>query len=194
LETLHPLVHNTHGSIARDPWWGALGLLFSPSRGLIVFSPIVLVTLLAWPRASREGWGGALLWCWLAAMALFGVYACYSVWWGGHTYGPRYAIDLLPLLVPLAAVGTARLVQSRVGATVGALALAWSVLLAATGAWCYPQDAWNTDPMSVDLFHERLWDWRDPQFVRCWTRGRSPQNFGFFLEQGAFSPPRQAGR
>jgi hypothetical protein len=191
LESLHPKVHNVTGSIARDPWWGALGLLFSPSRGLVIFSPIVAIALLSWPRARREGFGGALLWCWLSAIALFTLYACYSVWWGGHTYGPRYMVDILPLLVPLAAAGAARLVQSRVGATLGAVALAWSILIAATGAFCYPQDAWNTDPESVDQNHARLWDWRDPQFVRCWHRGRSPQNFDFFHE-GMFTAPDTA--
>jgi len=190
LESLHPVHHAVAGSLARDPWWGALGLLVSPSRGLLIFSPIVLVALLSLPRAWREGWrdSGALRWLWLATLLQFALYAFYSVWWAGHTYGPRYLIDLLPLLVPPAAAGTARLLRTRAGATAGAIALAWSILIAATGAFCYPADAWNTDPASVDINHARLWEWRDPQFVRCWQRGTSPQNFSF-LEAGAFTAP-----
>jgi hypothetical protein len=186
LEALHPVYHAVDGSIAPDPLGGALGLLFSPSRGLVVFSPIVLVTLLSLPRAWHEGWHGLLIWCWLAAIGQFALYAGYSVWWGGHTYGPRYLIDLLPLLVPLAAAGTMVLVRTRAGVLAGAVALGWSLMVAATGAWCYPAEAWNTDPISVNQHHERLWDWKDPQFVRCWRRGSSPQNFDF-LERGAFT-------
>jgi hypothetical protein len=84
------------------------------------------------------------------------------------------------VLVPLAAVGYDRMVRSRIGVTFVALAAAWSLLLAATGAFCYPAEAWNIDPADVDRAHERLWDWRDPQFVRCWHTGLSPQNFQLF--------------
>lgn len=189
LEALHPTLHGVDGSLSATPFRNALGLLFSPSRGLVVFSPIVLVTLLSLPRAWEEGMrGGVLVWCWLAAIEQFAVYAGYSVWWGGYTYGPRYLIDLLPLLVPLAAAGATVLARTRIGVAAGSAALAWSVLLAATGAWCYPADAWNTDPVNVDRNHERLWEWRDPQFVRAWRRGAHRDNLSFLLE-GAFSAP-----
>lgn len=189
LESLHAKLHNVDGSLSRTPVWNALGLLFSPSRGLVIFSPIVLVALLSLRRAWDEGMHvDVLVWCWLAAIMQFAVYAGYSVWWGGYTYGPRYLIDLLPLLVPLAAVGATVLVRTRIGVTAGSVALAWSVLLAATGAWCYPADGWNSDPVNVDRHHERLWDWRDPQFVRAWRRGGYRDNLSFLLE-GAFSAP-----
>ena len=59
-------------------------------------------------------------------------------------------------------------------------ALAWSIALSATGAFCYPHEQWNTLPEEIDLAHARLWDWSDPQFVRCWHMGLSPQNFQLF--------------
>jgi len=49
-----------------------------------------------------------------------------------------------------------------------------------TGAFVYPNDQWNTNPDNVDIDHARLWDWRDPQIVRAWRRGPSPQNFDLF--------------
>jgi len=185
--TLHPQVHGVGGPLSDSPWMGALGLLVSPSRGLLVFSPVVLVALAGFGAMRREGWRSDLRWCALAAAVQFGLYAFYSVWWGGHTYGPRYLLDLLPLLVPLAAAGTEALRASRPAKAAAGAALAWSVALAATGAFCYPAEAWNTSPSSVDLNHERLWDWRDPQFIRCWRTGPSPQNFRLF---GWTSPPR----
>jgi hypothetical protein len=191
LESMHPLLHGVDGSLSREPLWNAFGLLFSPSRGLVIYSPIVLIALLSLPRAWNEGLRGMLIWCWLAAFAQFTLYAGYSVWWGGYTYGPRYLIDLLPLLVPLAAVGAAMLAHTRVGALAGSAALAWSVLLAATGAWCYPAEAWNSDPVNVDRNHERLWEWRDPQFVRAWRRGAHRDNFSLLLPGAYTAPPEK---
>jgi hypothetical protein len=111
----------------------------------------------------------------------FIVYSSYAVWWGGYSYGPRYCLDLLPALVPAAAAGLARIAQARAPMRVLAtLAFAWSIATSATGAFCYPHDAWNTDPLNVDQAHGRLWEVRDSQIIRCWRRGLSPQNFAMF--------------
>ena len=45
LEALHPDVHAVTGSLSSEPWRGAAGLLISPSRGLLVYSPIVIYAL-----------------------------------------------------------------------------------------------------------------------------------------------------
>jgi MFS family permease len=160
------------------PGPGALALLFSPSRGLLVFSPVVLVVCAARMAGPHRM---LLIWTLLAAAIQFVVYASFTVWWGGHTYGPRYLLDLLPALVPAAAAGAARIASSRAYLRVAAsAALAWSLTVSATGAFCYPHDEWNTDPMSVDQYHDRVWQVRDSQIERCWRRGLSPQNFAFF--------------
>ena len=177
---VHPEVHAVSGALSATPWTGAVGLLLSPSRGLLVFSPVVLTALAAAGAMRREGWGSDLRWCALAAGAQFGGYAFYSVWWGGHTYGPRYMIDVLPLLAPLAAAGAAALWAHRAARVAAAAALVWSIAIAATGAFCYPAERWNSYPSEIDRDHARLWDWRDPQFVRCWRTGLSPQNFGLW--------------
>jgi len=180
LESLHPAVHGVAGTFSAEPWRGAGGLLFSPSRGLLVFSPIVAVAIAGMARARREGWESDLAWSLLAAGAQFALYASYAVWWGGHTYGPRYCLDLLPHLVPLAAAGLPAAAATRPRRGLAWLALTWSVLIAATGAFSYPDERWNVFPTEVDTNHERLWDWKDPQFVRCWSSGSSPGNFRLF--------------
>jgi hypothetical protein len=65
--------------------------------------------------------------------------------------------------------------------------LFWSVLLAGTGAFVFPNERWNSSPVDVDRHHERLWDWRDLQFQRCWTAGPDPRNFSIFSRE-AFKP------
>jgi hypothetical protein len=158
---------------------------------LLIFSPVVLVCLAGiWP-ALREGWRGPLFWCLLASIAQFTLYSCYTVWWGGHAYGPRYALDALPPLIPIAATGASAVGRSTIARVLGLAVLCWSIALAATGAFSYPAERWNTSPSEIDVHHERLWDWHDPQFVRCWKTGLSPQNFDLFHKE-AFQPPATA--
>ncbi|MBA3231759.1 MAG: hypothetical protein H0T05_02965 [Acidobacteria bacterium] len=184
LEALHDSVHDVSRSFTLSPV-GLAGLLVSPSRGLLTFSPIVLVTLWSGRALLAATWRDPLRWCLAAAAAQYLLYASYSVWWAGHTYGPRYMLDVLPLIAPLAAAGLLRIRRPAV-TTLAIAALAWSIVVAGTGAFCFPNDRWNTDPLDVDRHHERLWDWSDPQVVRCWQRGPSPQNFSLF-ERGALS-------
>lgn len=179
LEALHPVVHATKGSFDLNPE-GLLGLLASPSRGLLIFSPIVILALGGVRRAFANGSRSPLRWTLLAALAQYLFYGCYLIWWGGHTYGPRYMLDVLPLLVPASAVALSSMRLRSLAGVLASLALTWSIIVAGTGAFCYPHDAWNTDPESADLHHERLWDWSDNQIFRCWKRGPSPQNFDLF--------------
>ena len=136
----------------------------------------LLGTRAAIVRGDRE----PFLWCLLAMAVQFALFASYSVWWGGHTYGPRYLVDVLPLGVPPAALALSAPRLPRVRTIGAAMALAWSIAVAATGAFCYPHDAWNTDPTEIDRDHARLWDVDDNQIVRCWRTGLSPQNFDLF--------------
>ena len=80
-----------------------LRLLLDPSKGLLVFVPLLLLWPWAFPaargRVSREG-GLALA---LVPVSLFVLYAGYPNWHGGFTVGPRYLVAALPFLVfPLA--------------------------------------------------------------------------------------------
>jgi hypothetical protein len=78
-----------------------LALLFSPGRGLLLYAPVLLVLPLGW-RVLRDFSSKKIR---LAASSLFVVnlvfFACYSVWWGGFGWGPRFLIAPLVFLVPL---------------------------------------------------------------------------------------------
>ncbi len=95
------------GSRAVNPDFaaGLAGVLLSPSRGLLVFCPWVLLVPLALPAARRRGDG---LFAWAvaslgAALATLIVAAAYVKWWGGWSLGPRLATEAAPFLA-LAAV------------------------------------------------------------------------------------------
>jgi hypothetical protein len=190
LEGTNSSLHGTGRTFGWHPDAWA-GLLVSPSRGLLVFSPVTLVALLGFPAAIRGGWRGPLLWCAAAIAAHYALFSCYAVWWGGHTFGPRDLVDVLPLSVPLAAAGLATVRLPPVGRAVAVLALAWSIAVAAIGAFCYPHDAWNSDPTDIDRDHARLWSWSDNQIRRAWQAGLSPQNFSLFT-RAAIAVPRDA--
>jgi hypothetical protein len=176
LQEVNSRVHRTGASFGLQ-FAGFAGLLASPNRGLLIFIPVALVAAAGIRRSFSDGWRSALPWCSLALAAQYVLYGSYAVWWGGHTYGPRYLIDVLPVAVPLAAVAMARPHPGRTARFAAAAALAWSVAVAATGAFCYPHENWNSDPSDVDRDHARLWSVSDTQIGRCWRRGLSPQNF-----------------
>ena len=178
LEQLHPEVHAVEGSLSREPWVGASGLLVSPNRGLLVFSPIVILALIGVIPALRALPDHGLGWAFIGCLLLYVGYGSYTVWWGGHSYGPRYLLDFVVLLTPAAAIALDRVIRSRVARAACALLLAWSIVAAGTGAFF--SDNWNTSPNEIDKNHSRLWDWRDPQITRAWRTGASPQNFNLF--------------
>jgi hypothetical protein len=176
LQNANLAAHGVSGTLAEEPWLAAAGLLISPSRGLVIFSPVVLFAFLGglvlWRRPSRcgEGW-----WLTTALVQIAG-YSFYSMWWGGHTYGPRYLVDTMILLAPPAAAAMGWVTARPWRKVLAGTLLTYSIVVAATGAFVYPADEWNQDP-DVDLHHERLWDWKDTQILRCWQKGPSPQNF-----------------
>ncbi len=87
---------------------GLLGLWLSPSKGLLVYSPVFIYSLYGFWTSLRalksEGSGGRSLW-----FVLFGVGALlhtlilgkWKHWYGGWSFGYRMASDVLPYLVLL---------------------------------------------------------------------------------------------
>jgi len=96
-----PLQHGFSGSGARfsEPWGrGHLGLLVAPAKGLLVFTPVVIVAVAGLAAAFRRGerWGPATLGT--AAVAHWVLIGRWSEWHGGESWGPRMMTDALPLL------------------------------------------------------------------------------------------------
>jgi hypothetical protein len=148
------------------------GDLISPNRGLFVYSPVLLLSLMGFALkvASRRQ---TLLDLSLAACIIghwIAIAAANGNWWAGHSYGPRFFTDLLPYLIyfiiPVvawldSASGVRRL---AVAALLGVTALT-SVAMHAQGALNPETSAWNGYPVNIDLEPVRVWDWRRPQFL-----------------------------
>src|SRR5207248_10270337 len=75
-----------------------LRLLFDPSKGLFIFSPVLIVALFAIPRAWRR-LDRAQFWSLvLVPASLLILYSGYPNWHGGWTVGARYLVCRLPLV------------------------------------------------------------------------------------------------
>jgi hypothetical protein len=178
LERLHQRVHGVRGPWSGDLLAGMTGTLFSPNRGLFIFSPWVAVAIAAAPVALGRLKPGSLpRWLLLALIPYLLVLSKYAVWWGGGSFGPRYWTDAFPLFGVLVGCGLDwAWERSRIVLSLFALTIAISVALQAVGAFCYPS-TWNYVPTDTDLDHGRFWDWRDTEVSRClkeWLEGRAP--------------------
>ncbi|MDA0322329.1 MAG: hypothetical protein O2923_06380 [Verrucomicrobia bacterium] len=83
-------------------WEALMGLLFSPSRGLFVYSPFLLfaVVLGALQLGTRPKELGGM--CLLGGVATVLLYSAWPKWGGGFSFGPRLLTDVIPLLmIPL---------------------------------------------------------------------------------------------
>lgn len=148
------------------------GELFSPGKGLFVFSPWLLALLgrarrdvrVAVPPEDRRF--DLLL---VAAIAAQLLLFAKGDWLAGHCYGPRFMTDMLPALAWLLAPVLPRLDGAARVAFVSAVA--WGVAVQAIGAFRYPSPGADSDRV---LYSSRAAPWR-------------PGNAQFLLElEGTF--------
>lgn len=162
--------------LAGDEFTRALAAnLVSPARGLLVYSPFLVVLALAWPSRSRA-WPLGYAWLPVAVLwplAHLTVISKFPQWWAGYSYGPRLMMDVLPGLYlvvlrlwPVEFKWRAQPVRlSLVG-----LSCFFAVVVHTGQGLFNPWIArWNAEP-SVDEHHELVFDWRYPQFA-AYRRG-----------------------
>jgi hypothetical protein len=156
-------------------WERLYGVLFSPSRGLIVFSPIALVpiylTIRYWKVLPERHLA-------IVASVIVGMHlvilSSWFMWWGGGSYGPRMLLETVPWFVLLAIFGVRAFLEDNllsvrrrlVMGSVAAIVLAVSMAMNAPGALAANSISWR------HLDHQHLgalWDWHDPQFL-CWIK------------------------
>ena len=156
-------------------WVAVLGNLVSPSRGLLIFVPSLIFVGYLLIRYGKYVQSRRLLIVSLTVLVLHLILvSSFPIWWAGFSFGPRFLTDVVPWLVLLAIMGVqAMLLANQHRAPVfkkaeviaGTILLAASIFIHARGANSPATQMWNVRPVSVDEHPERLWDWRDPQFL-----------------------------
>lgn len=159
--------------------FGALaGNLVSPSRGLLIFSPIFVFSAYGvYPGiggSETRIWSRLELYIGLCVVLHWIAISAFPHWYGGWTIGPRFFTDMVPylcfLIVPVVRDvaqwrPSSRPVQTALAMTFTA-ALAFSVFVHYRGANVRGPFSWNGVPIDVDKRPQRLWDWTDMQGLR----------------------------
>jgi hypothetical protein len=142
--------------------------LFSPARGLFVFMPFFLFLLIpgVWREPMPDRFREVRPWFCALVAAHMVLVATHSDWWGGYTYGPRYLSDVFPYLMILWAPALKWAKTHRVRQALLAATLAVAVFIQFRGATSIQAQEWNSRPVSVNIDQGRLWDWKDPPFLR----------------------------
>lgn len=149
------------------------GNLLSPARGLWVYSPFLLVsmllTLLLTPRNKSLAKLSLISLAWPLAHLLS--VSQFPHWWAGWSFGARLLVDTLPgLFVGLFSV-LAALRQRRNLAYAAVIASGlFAIYINTYQALFNPYGMqWNVEP-NVDQYPEYLFDWRYPQFLHNKSR------------------------
>ena len=148
------------------------GHLLSPSRGLFVYSPLLVVTVVAVAVAVGRLRRDLLAWVavgWIAAHLLLASVA--TRWWSGPAYGPRILSDALPAWILLTAMAWQAISEDRRQIAVGlavayvALALPGVAINSYAGLYRPATVLWNGIPPHVDAEPDVVFDWGAPQWA-----------------------------
>lgn len=156
-----------------------LGLLISPSRGLLVYTPVILLSLFGYYELRKLPDTRIRQFLYLAGVSVLLeilVYSSFDVWWAGWSYGPRFLTGSLPVLAIFMGIYLHTFLngktdrKKKLQVVIITVLLAWSILVQITGAFYYPNGNWDGSPASVDV-SERLWDFKDTQIIRSYSAG-----------------------
>ncbi|MEO0005444.1 MAG: hypothetical protein ABIK47_02475 [candidate division WOR-3 bacterium] len=150
---------------------GLLGTLFSPSRGVFVFSPVLLFSIYGMVEKLRHQKEEIDIVLIIIILLHWIVISAFPNWYGGHTLGPRYFTDVIPyfiyFLIPVfKKLPTLNHFKRTVLTSLFIFSATISFLIHLNCAMNRATERWNAEPVDVDKNPARVWDWYDPQFLR----------------------------
>lgn len=145
---------------------GLANILISPNRGLLVYSPFLILAFIMMPivMIKPESPLQRYLVLWIVLMCI--VLAKNTLWWGGSTFGPRYFSETCVALLLLLTTAWRFLQAHRLAMMLFAASAGLSIAIHGIGAFFAPC-GWEKQPAITDLKPERFWDWRDLEVARC---------------------------
>ena len=144
---------------------GLSGILFSPSRGLFVYSPVFLFSLLGIFLTWRDGKLQLSKYLSVAVVLVIVLYSRWKIWWGGWAYGPRLLADLTPLLTFLLVPAYRRIVDCPFLRSSFYLLAGISIAIHGLGA--FAPAGWSPD---VGEPSRRLWSWSEGELMNSGCR------------------------
>lgn len=167
------------GGFTSPFWAGLAGILLSPGRGLLIYTPVALFAIYAFlpaARAARSTHAPLFAACLIFVILDLVVIAKWQIWWGGYCWGPRLLTELAPPLIVLIAIGLPAIDQPWPRRVFAILAV-YSISIQAVGAFFYPKGHWDSRPSNVNTIHARLWNWSDNPIVRTIRGGPAWESY-----------------
>ena len=153
-------------------WTGLYGILLSPARGLIIYSPYLLFTFFGLCCFFKEFFRSRLMW--FAILWFFFhlvMIAQYPIWWGGHSFGPRLLTDVFPaciLITILVWSHASKTLSHRPRNVLITIFLFFSLISifinTYQGLYNPATGQWNS-ATSIYKSSDYLFDWKYPQFM-----------------------------
>lgn len=160
-----------------------IGLLFSPNRGLFIYTPLLILSLFGYlniVKIRSKRLRNFLFLFGFSILLNILVYSTFDThWWAGFSYGPRFLTGMLPILIIFLCLyldNYTNLVNRNMNhkkvLSLGLILilLLFSIFVQIVGVFYYPNGSWDADP-NIDLHPERLWYWNDSQIIRTFQAG-----------------------
>lgn len=190
-----------YGLIGKVPFFqhdlltGVVGLLVSPTRGLLVFSPFLFFLALAWRHRPDDRQERLLILAMTAAVVLQILLYAKSDWRSGLSWGPRDMTDLLPLLVWMLVPVVDAL--RGAGRALFVVSVGVSVAFEAVGAFSY-SDSFDLPIYAGDHGLEEqdlraAFRWRNAPFLTSPKEGLAPAELTFEM-RGSLDAIETEGR
>lgn len=153
---------------------GITGLLFSPTRGLFVFSPFFLFLVFAWRHRPSNREERFLTLAMAVAVVLQILIYSKTDWRAGISWGTRFMTDLMPFLVWMLVPVVAAL--RSFGRVCFMLAVAGAIVIQIIGAFFYTGDS-DGAIYAIKQGPDRLraaWNWKNAPFIASLRNGPAP--------------------
>ena len=140
---------------------GVMGALFSPARGLLIYSPVLVFSIIGtWLVWTRPG-PPLFKYLSLTPIPLLAAIVLYKVWPGGYSYGSRMMADAAPFLCVLLYPAFERFARHRAAVVAMVSLSALSIFMQAVGVFA------DCDRL-FEGGREVLWSWADAPPVYVW--------------------------
>lgn len=145
---------------------GIYSLLFSPGKGLLIFSPVLIVGLISWlyPQGGK--------WQWLS-FSLFIFYlvphAMFNHWSGGGGWGPRLLLPVVPILILSSGELVERMRSGTISRIILIILISISLVLQLLGVsvnWVrHLQRVYDTSSSPAEYTDRIYYQWRDSAII-----------------------------
>jgi hypothetical protein len=142
---------------------GLTGLLISPGGSLFIYSPVLLAGCVALARLLRHDRRTAVLFA-SEVLVLVLFYASFAHWDADRSYGPRYLLPVIPLLVLPLAPWLTRQSPARTRHVLAAV-VALSVLVQIPGVLVDFTKVGYTPEVGRLTWDQRTWTWRGAEIT-----------------------------